>query len=228
MLIVLRGVGRPAPTVVFDDDCPSPQNASSNSRKDAAPVTHCCACARRHVGVHAPGVCVARHGSVSKPASIISLSATRAARGDSGGPLQAQRPSSSLLLREAAWRCVRARNGLWHQCGPPPVAGGGCSQPIACRVRHSGCATRRRRCGALHLLQKMQHRRLATHPFGGRRPRDTAAARQTRRPYTGFRSRTSLRRSSPSSSASSSRASPPRRPSPRTSARTRSTLSRWS
>ena len=61
-------------------DCPSdPRLADAFARrtylqalkhlKDAAPVTHRCACARRHVGVHAPGVCVARHGSASKPAS---------------------------------------------------------------------------------------------------------------------------------------------------------------
>ena len=65
--------------------------------------------------------------------------------------MQARRFSSPLPTCKPPGGAYVQGNGLWHQCGPPSVAGGGCSQPLAprapqlrrhgCCVRHSGCAT---------------------------------------------------------------------------------------
>ncbi len=82
---------------------------------------------------------------------LLSTSGTTPAISGYSGTLLFAATASAGNIKVTAWRCVRARNGLWHQCGPPPVAGGGCSRPAgaACLtarrhgscVRHSGCAT---------------------------------------------------------------------------------------
>ena len=79
--------------------------ASQFKPQNAAPVTHCCACARRHVGVHAPCVCVARHGSVSSQRPI-------------------KYPELLRVLREAtaAGRCKHSAPAA-HYCRAKPPGG---------------------------------------------------------------------------------------------------------